>query len=46
MTAEQLADALHKPVRFTDGTGESFFDALSSDEYADTVYPSGADREE
>lgn len=39
MTAGQLADRLKRPVRITDGTGESFYDALSLDEYEDTVFP-------
>ena len=40
MTAQEVADAVGKPVRFTDGSGQSFVDALTKAQFEKTVYPS------
>ncbi len=40
MTATDVASAVGKPLRFTDGTGQSFVQALTSESFDKIVYPS------
>lgn len=40
LTAKELANIVGVPLRFTDGTGQSFVSALTKQEFEKTVYPS------